>query len=51
MIDETKKLLDKKINVFATCVRVPVFIGHGESITIETEKAIDLEKVRKVVTF
>ena len=49
MIDETKKILDKKINVFATCVRVPVFIGHGESITIETKKSIDLEKVRKVL--
>ena len=32
MIEETKKILKSKIEVFSTCVRVPVFIGHGESI-------------------
>ena len=42
---ETKKILDPKIEVFATCVRVPVFVGHGESINIETKKKIDLKKI------
>ena len=37
---ETQKILDARINVIATCVRVPVFIGHGEAITIECEKPI-----------
>ena len=45
MVKETKKILDNKISIFATCVRVPVFVGHGESINIETKKAINLEKV------
>ena len=49
MIDETKKILDKKISVFATCVRVPVFVGHGESINIETKKVIKLDKVREML--
>ncbi|MDC3091622.1 aspartate-semialdehyde dehydrogenase [Rickettsiales bacterium] len=44
MVKETKKILDKKISVFATCVRVPVFVGHGESINIETKKKINIEK-------
>ncbi len=43
MVVETKKILDPKIEVFATCVRVPVFIGHGESINIETEKPINFK--------
>ena len=42
-------ILDKKISVFATCVRVPVFVGHGESINIETKKVIKLDKVRKIL--
>ncbi len=49
MVDETKKILDKKISVFATCVRVPVFVGHGESINIETKKVIKLDKVREIL--
>ena len=49
MVDETKKILDKKINVFATCVRVPVFVGHGESISIETRKSISLDKAMEVL--
>jgi aspartate-semialdehyde dehydrogenase len=40
MVEETKKILDPKIKVFATCVRVPTFIGHGEAVTIECEKSI-----------
>lgn len=46
---ETKKILDPDINVFATCVRVPVFIGHGEAITIECERPIDLAKAQKAL--
>jgi aspartate-semialdehyde dehydrogenase len=49
MVKETKKILDNKISVFATCVRVPVFVGHGESINIETKKAINLEKVSELM--
>ena len=40
MVAETKKILDPKIDVFATCVRVPVFIGHGEAVTVEFEKPV-----------
>lgn len=46
---ETKKILDPDISVFATCVRVPVFIGHGEAITLECERPVDLEKARKAL--
>ena len=45
MIDETQKILNSKIDVFATCVRVPVFVGHAESVFIETKKKIDLKKL------
>lgn len=48
MVVETKKILDPKIKVTATCVRVPVFVGHSESINIEFEKelsAIDAQKI------
>jgi aspartate-semialdehyde dehydrogenase len=40
MVVETKKILDPDIQVVATCVRVPVFIGHGEAVNIEFEKPI-----------
>ena len=46
---ETQKILDKKIQVSATCVRVPVFIGHGESVNIEFEKEISEDKLREVL--
>ena len=45
MIDETQKILGSKIEIFATCVRVPVFVGHAESVFIETKKKIDLKKL------
>ena len=45
MIYETKKILDKEINVTATCVRVPVLVSHAESVNIEFEKEFTLEKV------
>ena len=40
MVAETKKILDPKIKLTATCVRVPVFIGHSEAVNIEFEKPI-----------
>ncbi|MEE2695364.1 MAG: aspartate-semialdehyde dehydrogenase [Pseudomonadota bacterium] len=45
MIEETQKILKSEIDIFSTCVRVPVFVGHGESIYLETEKRIDLKKL------
>jgi aspartate-semialdehyde dehydrogenase len=45
MTNETKKILDEKIEVTATCVRVPVRTGHSESINIEFEKTYDLKKI------
>ena len=49
MTNETKKILDKKISVSATCVRVPVRTGHSESINIEFEKSFDFEKIKKIL--
>src|SRR4051794_7431251 len=46
MMVETKKILDPKIAVTATCVRVPVFIGHSEAINIECERPISEEEAR-----
>ncbi len=43
MLAETKKILDPKIKVSATCVRVPVFVGHSESLNIEFEEPITPE--------
>ncbi len=49
MISETKKILDPKINLTATCVRVPVMISHAESLNVEFEKSFDLKKVRDIL--
>jgi aspartate-semialdehyde dehydrogenase len=46
MVVETKKILDPNINLTATCVRVPVFVGHSESINIEFNNEIDLKKIK-----
>ncbi|MDF7673739.1 aspartate-semialdehyde dehydrogenase [Acetobacteraceae bacterium ESL0709] len=46
MAVETRKILDPDIKVLATCVRVPVFIGHSEAISIECEKPVDLRKAQ-----
>ena len=40
MVVETKKILDPAIKVCASCVRIPVFIGHAEMINVETEKEL-----------
>lgn len=50
MVNETKKILDPNIEVSATCVRVPVFVGHSESINIEFENPITPEEVRKILS-
>ncbi len=50
MVLETRKIMeDDSIRVTATCVRVPVFVGHSESINIETERPVTCEEVRKVL--
>ncbi|MGH1330381.1 MAG: aspartate-semialdehyde dehydrogenase [Paracoccaceae bacterium] len=49
MVAETKKIIDKNIKVTATCVRVPVFVGHSEAINIEFEDFIDEEEVRDIL--
>ena len=46
MVQETRKILDAPILVSATCVRVPVFIGHAEAINIEFDAPISLEEAR-----
>lgn len=49
MVAETKKILDTSIRVTATCVRVPVFVGHSESINIETEDFLDEDEARDIL--
>jgi aspartate-semialdehyde dehydrogenase len=49
MAVETKKILDPDIQVIATCVRVPVFIGHGEAVFIECARPITVEGARAVL--
>ncbi len=46
MVVETKKILDPNIAVHATCVRVPVFIGHGEAVNVEFEQSITAGEAR-----
>ncbi len=45
MVNETKKILDNKIELTATCVRIPVLVSHAESLNIEFEKSFTLEKI------
>ncbi|MFW2544234.1 aspartate-semialdehyde dehydrogenase [Primorskyibacter sp. 2E107] len=49
MVAETKKIVDPKIKVTATCVRVPVFVGHSEAINIETEDFLDEDEARDIL--
>jgi len=49
MMAETKKILDPKIRVTATCVRVPVFVGHSEAINIEFERPISDDEARDIL--
>ena len=50
MINETKKILDPKIKLTATCVRVPVMVSHAESINVEFEKNFDIKKVKDILS-
>ncbi len=49
MVAETKKILDPKIKVTATCVRVPVFVGHCEAVNVEFEKPISPEEAMEIL--
>ena len=49
MVNETKKILDDKIYLTATCVRIPVLVSHSESINIEFEKPFTLDEIRKAL--
>jgi aspartate-semialdehyde dehydrogenase len=49
MMAETKKILDAKIKLVATCVRVPVFIGHSEAVNIEFENSITADEAREIL--
>ncbi|MBC6408483.1 MAG: aspartate-semialdehyde dehydrogenase [Rhodobacteraceae bacterium] len=49
MVAETKKIVDPSIKVTATCVRVPVFVGHSEAINIETEDFLDEDEARDIL--
>ena len=49
MVAETKKILDKNIKLTATCVRVPVFVGHSEAINIEFEEPLDWQEAQDIL--
>ncbi|WP_230278857.1 aspartate-semialdehyde dehydrogenase [Croceicoccus sp. Ery15] len=49
MVAETKKILDPKVKVQATCVRVPVFVGHSESLNIEFENELSAEQAQDIL--
>ena len=49
MVSETKKIVDPAIKVTATCVRVPVFVGHSEAINIEFEEFLDEDEAREIL--
>ena len=49
MLVETKKILDPRIKVTATCVRVPVFVGHSESVNIEFERQMTVAEARSIL--
>ena len=49
MMAETKKILDPKIKLTATCVRVPVFVGHSEAVNVEFKKPITADEARDIL--
>ena len=49
MVVETKKILDPKIKLTATCVRVPVFVGHSEAVNVEFERPISDDEAREIL--
>ena len=46
---ETKKILDPKIELIATCVRVPVFVGHSEAVNVEFEGPMSPDEARDIL--
>jgi aspartate-semialdehyde dehydrogenase len=50
MVNETKKILDERIRITATTVRVPVFIGHAEAVNIETETKLTAAEAKALLT-
>ena len=49
MVVETKKIVDPKIKVHATCVRVPVFVGHSEAVNVEFEDPLSADEAREIL--
>lgn len=49
MVVETKKILDPKVKVTTTCVRVPVFVGHSEAINLEFENELSAEQAKDIL--
>jgi aspartate-semialdehyde dehydrogenase len=49
MVAETKKILDPAVKITATCVRVPVFVGHSEALNIEFEEFLDEDEARDIL--
>ena len=49
MTNETKKILDNKIDLTATCVRLPISVSHSESVNLQFEKSFSIEKIRDVL--
>lgn len=49
MVVETKKILDPKIKVHATCVRVPTLVGHAEAVNLELERPLDDVEARRLL--
>ena len=49
MTNETKKILDTRIELTATCVRIPVLVSHSESVNIEFEQEFSLDKIKQVL--
>ena len=49
MVVETKKILDSRIKVTATCVRVPVFVGHSEAVNVEFEEELSADRAREIL--
>ncbi|MCA1196856.1 aspartate-semialdehyde dehydrogenase [Sphingomonas sp. R647] len=49
MVVETKKILDPKVKVIATCVRVPVFVGHSEAVHVELERELSAEDAQSIL--
>jgi aspartate-semialdehyde dehydrogenase len=49
MVNETQKILEKELQVSATCVRVPIFRGHSESVTVTFKNEVDIQKAKEVL--